>query len=396
MVGSHVPQSEVDAPMSPFTARARRGFTLIELLVVIAIIAILIGLLLPAVQKVREAAARATCQNNLKQLGLGAHNYESANNTLPQTGQCESNANTTVVYTNHSWCTQILPYIEQENVYRLFDVSYNPLNDTTYRTAQLHPKARGRAYDDPAQPLLNGQPQYIEAAKAKIKTFICPSTPIANESRDPALSLGGIDYMCVALTDIEARTGQANPQGTRSADAAQRQAGALTCEGRTIIGISDGASNTILFIEDAGRAHPGVASYGAQSSTNRFSNMNSPLNPMDGSGTPANLAGSSPGRRVYAWVDADAAANGISGPSNSTGSRVAKINNNASPTGGPVGVCPWATNNCGPNDEPFAFHTGGCNAVMGDGSVRFMRDSIDALTLKWVAGASDGVVFTLD
>jgi prepilin-type processing-associated H-X9-DG protein len=98
---------------------------------------------------------------------------------------------------------------------------------------------------------------------------------------------------------------------------------------------------------------------------------------------------------VFAWVDPDAATNGVSGPHLSTGSRLARINNHASPIGGP-GDCPWSRNNCGPNDEPFAFHSGTAMAAMGDGSVRSLRDSIDPLTLKWIAGADDGRTFTID
>ena len=94
--------------------KSRNGFTLIELLVVIAIIAILIGLLLPAVQKVREAASKAKCQNNLKQWGLALQNYHDNNGKFPYCTQ--------VVPTRHNWAQFVMPYLEQANLVDGYDI----------------------------------------------------------------------------------------------------------------------------------------------------------------------------------------------------------------------------------------------------------------------------------
>src|SRR5256885_15455266 len=149
------------------TARSsRRGFTLIELLVVIAIIAILIGLLLPAVQKVREAAARTKCQNNLKQLGLAIHNYEGAYKKLPSPGEGVIPNTATKDYDTHSFFTYVLPYVEQDAAYRLIDLTkvYNdgtaPNNQVAAKTQIVlfqYPRSAGVEPD----PMGFGQKAYI-------------------------------------------------------------------------------------------------------------------------------------------------------------------------------------------------------------------------------------------
>ena len=305
------------------STQRKRGFTLIELLVVIAIIAILIGLLLPAVQKVREAAARMSCSNNLKQLGLAMHNYQSSYGYLPTSGEGNNATKTGTDFDLESFYTQILPYVEQGNVYQMMDHSVN--------------------YD--------ATPNNQLAAKTRIKTFLCPSNPFDTPDAE---GYGPVDYMPVAYCNIDPVTGA---QGSTRSD------GFLTIykykqgKGSTVQGAMDGSSNTIAIIEDVGKNGQINGGFSPKYTTHR----------------------------IYAWADPDNG-NGVSGPPAGT---IRPINNNSSPTGGGT-ICPWSTNNCGPNDEPFGFHTGGVMAVFGDGSVRFVRDSLSMRNARLLFDPNDG------
>jgi type II secretory pathway pseudopilin PulG len=229
---------------------------LIELLVVIAIIAILIGLLLPAVQKVRAAAARSSCQNNLKQLGLACHNYESTHNVLPPGYLGITPAGSDPLgYANNQWVgvlPMLLPFVEQDNVQR---VMLNGL-PSDYLSA--------RAVYPPWWTLVSTW----TAAQTRIKTFLCPADdPYARNSLSATLHTFNDTPDTVTIeapffdTGAEAlgRTNYVGVSGYAGwGTGADNFKGPLGNRSRqTIVGLSDGSSNTMLFGETLGDAETG-------------------------------------------------------------------------------------------------------------------------------------------
>jgi prepilin-type N-terminal cleavage/methylation domain-containing protein/prepilin-type processing-associated H-X9-DG protein len=356
-------------------ARKHKGFTLIELLVVIAIIAVLVSLLLPAVQQAREAARRSQCQNNMKQIGLAIYNYESSFGRYPAAGEMTNETLGTRQMFPISMFVAILGNIDEANTYNLWNFNVH------YSNAANAP-----------------------LAKVNMPKFLCPSNGFTQVDQ---LQYGIADYMPIAYTDIDPVTGFRNKSagGVLNADVG----GALGfC--RRISDITDGTSNTMLVIEDAARPTQTAGHYnqsaifiGASAFPTQFP-ATTFIGSIDSSQmfaapdvVPGAVGGTygSPNR----WADPDISS-GISGPPTQDPSSSAPpylgtltqvINNWKAPLGGPS-QCAWNFNNCGSNDEPFSMHSGGCNALFGDGRVRFVSENTNIQIIRMLANRKDGGV----
>jgi prepilin-type N-terminal cleavage/methylation domain-containing protein/prepilin-type processing-associated H-X9-DG protein len=302
--------------------RRRRGFTLIELLVVIAIIAILIGLLLPAVQNVRAAAARIQCSNNLKQIALACHNYASANNdafppyyvgTTDASGYAQSN----LYYS-------LLPYIEQDNVYTVLSAKGGTYGGVLYAT-----NVYGWTYE--------------------IKPLRCPA--------DPTLSMGNARPNWTSYQvnfQVFGNPAAGDNAGTNGLAPPENPAGNPNLRST----FSDGTSNTLLFAE----------AYALRPGNNAASRYSCPG--WDADFGPLFAFGSADGTVNYSsgMTNGGPGATGVVGPASKFIS---------------ISVSDWLAQ---PSFKGItvALHTGGMNVALGDGSVRSLNNGISGTTW-WAA-----------
>jgi prepilin-type N-terminal cleavage/methylation domain-containing protein/prepilin-type processing-associated H-X9-DG protein len=352
------------------------GFTLIELLVVIAIIAILIGLLLPAVQKVRDAAARMSCQNNLKQIGLALHNYHDVNGKLPPakinsgsaqdptqnfyngqawslTGRTWRNGQPVVKVYGHTGFTLLLPYIEQDNLYR----QYNFQIPSTHESWEAYNGAH-----DPGD--LANFPNGVTGTSNEavvgtlVKTYVCPADenppPVENYSLSggywaysgPSQRRSNYLFNCYKATDYTSSyspgSSSAGPFGTNGAASLQQ--------------IRDGTSNTIA----VGEARQQMCS--------------TYFGPRWGAGVHTAVHGYVPDRRFHINYPAGRFKDDKLCWYSGIPDRIAQLQ------------YAWGFG---------SWHTGGANFVMCDGSVHFLPDAMSFPVFQALCSINGGEVVSL-
>jgi prepilin-type N-terminal cleavage/methylation domain-containing protein/prepilin-type processing-associated H-X9-DG protein len=359
--------------MSTKTVRARwvkaeaAGFTLIELLVVIAIISVLIALLLPAVQSAREAARRIQCTNNLKQIGLGLHNYEGITGAFPPSN-IATIVNGTFSYNGFSVHARVLPFMEQ-------GVAFNAINFSfTHRTVQ-NSTVVGLA----------------------LTCFLCPSDPNMGgltafpsgvNARVPCYGFNEGDwFIWNALSSSGANNGP-NTRGVFGPNLSRR-----------IAEFTDGTSQTLL-ATDVKALNP-FCQVGGQFSEANLSSPTAPLpspyaNPLSVASEYTSVAACNaipPGQGHTAWVD---------GNSQETGMTTAFPPNKAAinPTNGAdLDILTLLIS----HDQPLygaitarSYHPGGVNALFADGSVHFVKSTVDGMTWRALGTIQGGEVISSD